>query len=662
MSPLVSAGRSIDFTTNNQIDGVLPPSAYEEQQQLPLPAPSPSIPVDQPVNPTEMTGETGRQPHALHDSMMSSRIDGSDLAWTDTGSVGKPAIPVLGRSNNMLEHTTQAPTANAATVSEDCNHANQLHEPEMRDDITERVVKRLCGALGVSDLSTLQLFVAKDCNQTAASAATQLEISEPDYISRDVGCLRSTSTVSQEINHPRRPPVADAAGSQQQVLATFSHSVVKSKWVDPEHIEKLNSQTEDYDWWFYMMHTHLNNCGIIEKYDRLHFTRRYCDDDFRNDITDRAIAIGFDIQLLNTSLPAYRSFVTQVYDKPYARQALQRQLFALGGKTQTPAEAWAKVRKLAFCYDEKAKRAKAPPLTEREKSDFFISALFPGLRIYLFSLLQQRHPDVATAEKAYQAAEDFIRHSKFFGDTALDNDPSLATDASVLLSKQTAEQSSAVAPSGKRQRSRNRIRTKAPQHHTATVNFGQTKTPPAVGAPNTPIDVDSTISMNSTFPSRPASGRQHCDQKVMRCNFCNMPGHTESVCRKKQRALATSTAQRGAPMPSCAFCGKRGHEDVKCWNKYPHLRPTRPWLMAPEAAKQQAPAANLAISGDSISPQPLWTHPADPRAPTSVALLLASLTNQQPCVSSSKEPNKPPASQCNCLLYLTAFLSGHPLR
>ena len=42
-----------------------------------------------------------------------------------------------------------------------------------------------------------------------------------------------------------------------------------------------------------------------------------------------------------------------------------------------------------------------------------------------------------------------------------------------------------------------------------------------------------------------------------------------------------------AQEPTCKFCGKRGHYDTKCWEKFPQLRPTFPKPRAPPKPQPQ---------------------------------------------------------------------------
>ena len=544
-------------------------------------------------------------------------------------------------------------------------------------DTSARVLAQICDTLGVPNLEGLKTLLSVGAQVPVGKESTIIEEDEPDYLRRDRGCLIGGAGAYREARPMRPQGGSMTTATDRPVLAAFSHSVVKSKWVEPEHFGRLDSQTEDFDWWFYQMHTHLNDCGIMDEMDRMHFTRRYCVPDFRDNIIDRAIASGVDVEQLNLSLSAYRSFVTRMYDHPYSRQDLQRQLFALGMKTQTPAEAWSCVRRLTFCYDAKAKRAGALLLTEREKSDFFISALPVALRTYLFTMLQQDHPKVATAEKTYQMAEDYVRRSKFFGSPSAIEELSTPGDTSIfLLGKQTARENSADRFARKQPR-RSQFKSKPPSKK-------KTAAPLALAQAELAINKDSAIAPfgkndgagpcssqgDNSQPVRESSSQlpqQRRSEKF--CTFCNMSGHTLAVCRRKQRSVAEVNPAPPQSKPLCSACNKRGHEESRCWIKFPHLKPAK--FRSDQRNFAAVHTAMPGLADASLAPKMgadtsvHWEHSADPRTSASTILLTVPTERwdeERGVENVLASPSPHSNLGCNCLLQLVASLEGRAVK
>ena len=155
---------------------------------------------------------------------------------------------------------------------------NSIGERE-QGDIVSIVVQTLCTALGVADLAGLRSFLSSGNSAETPPRFPLEDETEPEYTKREGGCLLR-SGASESIGQPAKSLQRIHMQSAVPMLAAVPHSTVKSKWVEPEHIEKLSAQTDDFDWWFYQMHMHLNDCGISEPLDRLHFTRRHCEPSF----------------------------------------------------------------------------------------------------------------------------------------------------------------------------------------------------------------------------------------------------------------------------------------------------------------------------------------------------------------------------------------------
>lgn len=68
-----------------------------------------------------------------------------------------------------------------------------------------------------------------------------------------------------------------------------------------------------------------------------------------------------------------------------------------------------------------------------------------------------------------------------------------------------------------------------------------------------------TESASTVVASAPAKKKQKKD----RCSYCNIPGHTAEVCRKRQAAVHTAQAQPKTER-LCSNCGRKGHVAATC--------------------------------------------------------------------------------------------------
>ena len=52
-----------------------------------------------------------------------------------------------------------------------------------------------------------------------------------------------------------------------------SAKATKARWTTPEHIEPMSEATEDYDWWFALMHEHFRQCFVVSPVEQRSYKR-----------------------------------------------------------------------------------------------------------------------------------------------------------------------------------------------------------------------------------------------------------------------------------------------------------------------------------------------------------------------------------------------------
>ena len=142
---------------------------------------------------------------------------------------------------------------------------------------------------------------------------------------------------------------------------------------------------------------------------KIHYVRLHCEEIFLHTIVERAQQEGVNAGTLLSDIDEFRTFVTYHFTDPEALENIRQQLYVLSQKTMKPKEAWEIVKRLTFCYDQKALRQKQAPLTQQQKKKAFISILEPSLATYLYDLDQQHHFKTATVERTYATAEQRLK-------------------------------------------------------------------------------------------------------------------------------------------------------------------------------------------------------------------------------------------------------------
>ena len=188
----------------------------------------------------------------------------------------------------------------------------------------------------------------------------------------------------------------------------------------------------------------------------------------------------------------------------------------------------------------------------------------------MFSLLQQRHPDVATAEKTYQTAEDYIRRLKFFGEASPDEASGTTCDTAIFLGKRGRRED------GKRPRKWQKREMGVKQSAVVSLAKGSEVVQQSLDTVNAKHKVGETPeALPPSYPKERFSNGNAPAREDSRswCTYCALPGHTEAACRRKRKGLSRMSSAKASQRPTCTACARIGHDESQCWVKYPYLHP-----------------------------------------------------------------------------------------
>ena len=232
-------------------------------------------------------------------------------------------------------------------------------------------------------------------------------------MNRKAPCLRAASDSEDE---PQEVAMSAIAASEPSVMAataqTHGYSMREGKWHPPKDLPPLSEETPDIDWWFHQMQLHLDRCRIFHQYERVDLLHTHTDNDFLARIRDRAETEGITAEQLRSSPDAYRVYVAARFVSHVALPRLRREIDRLYGKCLEPREAWKRVRKLSYCYNEKAKRMAMDQISHLDISRIFIAALKPKMRDFLTSKLCDDHPMCTNSSYALSAAIQYQEEVK----------------------------------------------------------------------------------------------------------------------------------------------------------------------------------------------------------------------------------------------------------
>ena len=179
------------------------------------------------------------------------------------------------------------------------------------------------------------------------------------------------------------------------------------KWRTPSHIAKMSHETADYDWWFRQMREWLDDCRIRSQTQWIDYYRGHCERDFWADVRDKLIEDKVEPSKVLTHPHKFQEYVCFRFTPQTYPNELMGRLLALQDKQLDPTPAWLETSRLVYCYNEFMRRRKGTPITDLQHAYHFAYALRDSVFEYLLDLLDQRHPKVSTARRAYAAA---LRH------------------------------------------------------------------------------------------------------------------------------------------------------------------------------------------------------------------------------------------------------------
>ena len=541
------------------------------------------------------------------------------LPPTSQASDGVDSLSTASRTKRRLENSPKT------------HKYRTLRKEESKDiekvEINKGFLNQLCQAFKVQDLDQLQQLLPYQPTppQPSLSHAKEQTYYENDLVYNVASSGESASEISDEegqVLHrlpakAQRTKYHSKANTNARAFLSQREKPLRGKWIPPAHLPQLDESIEDYDLWFQQMHQYLLQSCITQPADQRYLTQLHCDWDFFEAIVTRAKGLGISKESLCGSRRAFRDFVCTYYTRPEALREVQDELRNLGRKDLSVKEVWQELRRLFMSHDAKARRQGYPELTDQQKVEYLIDSLRPRVQFLMSWLRRQRHPDLATPSTAYAAAllcEKDLQKLDTTGQATVADSAWLTpsdTRGQVCLPMIT-QQSNTWNPIRKSISNTDRF-TK--QRSSATPRYGNAQEPQGVNQM-------CSITSPPTRQKR-AFGDLTPREKTL-CAFCLNEGHIAFNCRRRRRALEhqlhgqhqvvqrkfeprrsfamaapqldsqrlpeqqylraqqsslqrssqkqSGQTQRPTFRPTCAFCNKTGHEEIKCWIKYPHLK------------------------------------------------------------------------------------------
>ena len=403
--------------------------------------------------------------------------------------------------------------------------------------------------------------------------------------------LRQAARARQEDGGATPQPGRTGTTGQREegrmgVVAALAPKPLAGRWETPAHLEVLSMRTRDYDWWFREMYRHMDKCGVVLPSDWMKFIRSHSEDEFCELVYARAEEEGVDAKQLLSNHDAFREYITLRYTKPHRAETIMQELLGLSEKKSTLHEAWKTTARLVFCYNQIMRRQQLQQISPRMHAKYFIGALGGKLRDHLYSAWTLKHPDVETADMAYQAAWDFLEAKPGKG---IEEDEGEYPVMAVAREEKNGERKGVKKVKG--------------------------------GAGTACVVAAGT-----------AAGEQAREKERKEADKCWKCGAGDHWARDCPDAKA-----------QCTHCGKTGHREPRCWDKFPSLRPemrlTRRWRSPPG---QRGPATETAkaLVVDAEGAQPgggAWVHPADPRTQQPAALTMGTVETHQVSRSGARE-------------------------
>ena len=432
---------------------------------------------------------------------------------------------------------------------------------------------------------------------------------------------RASSPVREEQRRGRgssAPPATETAMTAWDLTTALPW---EGRWKTPNHIPKLSHVTVDYDWWFRQMREHLDECRFTHQSELIRHYRIHCDRDFWAEVRDKLKTDEVDPSKVMTHPHKFQEYVCFRFTKPTYPNEVMGRLLALKEKGMEPTAAWLETSKLVFCYNEFMRRRQGVLLTDLQHAYHFAHALKPAVRAYIYDLLEQRHPKVRTARGAYGAAVSHVQGREEIRKGGKDDEEEEPMDQ-VMTATATAtraEKRKAVR--------RGKGSVKKERKEAAMVAVGKEATGAAAQRPSSAASTAASPSGGSssgastgsavapppppTTPTKSAAGSfaaasSHGASKWTpppgtNCNYCHATDHWMANCPHRPQYRGGRGGGR-PPMrrhKPCPYCGRMNHPGERCWQEFPHLRPSpmQNRVTTPNTTAVRPQQANFAAAG-----------------------------------------------------------------
>ena len=557
-------------------------------------APGPQVPVPTPAPPVQPAGSTIDNDAVTATPLAVPNAEEKEDDAVVEEMVLDPHIYVQGWSTPASHHPSSGAGSRRSSLWQPpMQPRRSLVAPPLRDIEWARAQLKKDQAQWAQETrelmkKDLQEIVATTIAQTLASQAAEAAQSSGPFFRKpndtiDIATLLQRDQMSQTYVAARRgvkrrtieceeseDEAETAAPSHQRrptqtfVMAATEHVARQGRWIPPKDIPLLTEHVDDIDWWFHRMQLHLNNCRIVNQQERVDCLHTHTEDGFHQRVWQRCDAEKVARADMYRSEDAYRVFVADRFGRATAMQRLQRKLDALAGKDLPPIKAWDEVYRLAFCYNEKAKRKSRPLLSQQDITRHFISALPLRIRDCMRSMILHDHPMIYDASHALTVATQYEEEKELERGGRDDSDIEAKGDGQ---DDQSAMLASRRRPNGKRSR-RGDAQARKDKAHQIPVSGGQ-------GATSGSGAVSPAFAVLQH--SSPAGAATNTETRT--CYKCKQQGHLKRDCpmlrQERGDQFGGKPPQRHIPYQKqdtaatgqvvCSYCGRTGHTAEMCW-------------------------------------------------------------------------------------------------
>ena len=157
------------------------------------------------------------------------------------------------------------------------------------------------------------------------------------------------------------------------------------------------------------MQEYLDDSRLTNQARWIGYYRIHCVRDFWAAIRDKLREDKVAPVTVMTHPFKFQEYVCFRFTRTTYPKEVMRRLLSLEGKGMEPTPAWKAVAKLVYCYNEYMRRRRGSSISDQQHIQHFAHALKRPVSMYIMDLLQQRHPSVKTARKAYEVALEYVR-------------------------------------------------------------------------------------------------------------------------------------------------------------------------------------------------------------------------------------------------------------